>query len=402
MQILILGLSMVLSAIAAVLLVLTLMLLLECVAARWPHRVFKPQPDSIEHPRLAVLVPAHNEAVVIRQTLESLVPQLGSQDCLVVVADNCSDATAAIAREAGATVIERFDEYRRGKGYALDYGLQWLASDPPDVVVFVDADCLVYPGAIAQLTAQAIATGRPVQSNYLMEKPPISTPQDDISAFSVVLKNRVRSQGMSNLGLPLLLTGSGMAFPWRVIRSVNLASSNIVEDMKMGLDLAIAGFPASFCDEAQVMGRLPQQADAATRQRTRWIHGHLQSIQIYTPQLVQAALHQRRIDLLATAIDLSILPLTLMVTVWLVLLVLSAALALLSAVLLPLLLVLLAGLCLVTALVIGWSAFGREALPMTTLSHLPTYLLGKLPIFASFLRKPEARWVRTDRDEPGA
>ena len=99
---------------------------------------------------LAVLVPAHDEAVVIRATLERITPQLQPGDRLVVVADNCSDDTAAIARACGAEALERVNATLRGKGYALDHGVRHLEASPPAAVVIVDADCDVAPGTIVR------------------------------------------------------------------------------------------------------------------------------------------------------------------------------------------------------------------------------------------------------------
>jgi len=82
---------------------------------------------------------------------------------------------------------------------------------------------------------------------YDMEQPPNPTPKDSISALAFLVKNLVRPSGLKQLGFPSLLTGIGMAFPWSIIRSVSLASDNIVEDMQMSLDLAIAGHPTVFC-----------------------------------------------------------------------------------------------------------------------------------------------------------
>jgi glycosyltransferase involved in cell wall biosynthesis len=117
-------------------------------------------------PRIDVLVPAHNEAAGIGATLKTLLPQLTAQNRLVVIADNCDDETA-VARAIGATVIERHEPDRRGKGYALDYGLQFIAAEPPEVVVVVDADCIVHPSTIDRLACLAVAQKRPVQATYL-------------------------------------------------------------------------------------------------------------------------------------------------------------------------------------------------------------------------------------------
>ena len=100
-------------------------------------------------------MPAHNESAAIAATLEDIKAQLRAGDRLLVVADNCTDDTAAVARLSGAEVVERQDSERIGKGYALDWGLRHLDKDPPDVVVMIDADCRLAEGAIDRLTAPA-------------------------------------------------------------------------------------------------------------------------------------------------------------------------------------------------------------------------------------------------------
>ena len=162
-------------AIALLLMVPSSVLALECLAAfAGRRRLPRNQEQAAKTgstPSLAILMPAHNEASVIQQTLETLKPQLADHQRLIVIADNCTDDTAEIARAVGADVIERSDTERRGKGYALDYGLQHLASDPPDIVIFIDADCDVQPGAIPALAQAAAANQRPAQAIYLMETP---------------------------------------------------------------------------------------------------------------------------------------------------------------------------------------------------------------------------------------
>src|SRR5205085_6347229 len=89
-------------------------------------------PGASRRPRVAVLMPAHNEAAGIAASLATVTPQLVAGDRLLVVADNCVDDTAAVAAAAGAEVVQRRDTTRRGKGYALGFGLRHLAPDPPE------------------------------------------------------------------------------------------------------------------------------------------------------------------------------------------------------------------------------------------------------------------------------
>ncbi len=348
--------------------------------------------------KLAVLMPAHDEAQGIVATLQGLWPALRSQDQILVVADNCSDETAVLARSAGATVVERFSTDQRGKGYALDYGLQQLSSDPPDVVILMDADCTCQVHTLMHLASHALATQRPVQANYLIEQPPATSLKGFISAFAIKVKNFVRPLGLQRLGWPCLLTGTGIALPWSAATAVTIASGHIAEDMKWGLDLALAGYPPTFLPTARVLSRLPSQEDAATVQRTRWEHGHLQIMGAYLPRLLGQALRQSRLDLLALALELGILPLSLLVMTWGALALVTLVFALISASWLPLQLAGLAGAALFTAVILAWYRYGRSDLSWRQLVMIPIYILWKIPLYLAFLMRPEKRWVRTRRD----
>lgn len=386
----------ILVAISILLLIPSLVLMIECVAALFPPRARHGQ-DS-PRPRIAVLIPAHNEAAGIGATLETLRGQLTSVDQLVVIADNCTDETAAVAREMGATSIERFDDTHRGKGYALDFGMNFLAQQQPDVVVIVDADCIVAPGAIEQISRLAIARNRAVQATYLLVQPAKPSPKDAVSTLAFTVKNLVRPLGLTRFDLPCPLTGTGMAFPWAAIRKVSLASGNIVEDMNLGLDLALAGHPATFCHEARVTSALPQQAHAAKSQRTRWEHGHLQTILTQVPRLLKTAVQKRRFDLLAIALDLLIPPLSLLVMLW----ALAMAVALISTRFgisqIPVILLGSSGAMILVAIVSAWAKYCRADIPAKVLLTIPLYILWKIPLYFSFLWKPQTKWVRTERD----
>ncbi len=440
---------------AGVILALTAVLALECGAALWPTfgsaggsagrsavvparalttrsqsratqatQAASP-PDRWETTRVAVLVPAHDEAAVIGMTLDRVLPQLKAGDQCLVIADNCSDQTATIARATGATVLERQDPIQRGKGFALDYGLRALgkgvveagvlagvsagrlSESPdvavldaavPDVVVIVDADCRVETGALRRLVEQALATDRPVQAQYLMVRPPEAALQESITVFATRVKNHIRLQGLERLGLPVLLTGTGMAFPWHTLQAVDMANGHLVEDMKLGLDLAIAGHPPSFCAAAQVSGALPQRQTAAKSQRTRWEHGRMQLTTTYIPKLLGEALRQGRPSLAVLALDLCVLPLSLLVVIWAGGVIATTVFGALTGFWVAAAMMAIAGVLLLGAILGSWLSAGYQDLPLKQLLLIPAYILWKLPIYLKFFRKPQMGWVRTERD----
>jgi cellulose synthase/poly-beta-1,6-N-acetylglucosamine synthase-like glycosyltransferase len=369
-----------------------LILALEALAAVLPRRAgATARPSGV---RCAVLVPAHDEESGIAATLTRVRAQLRPEDRLLVVADNCTDRTAAMARAAGAEAVERVDPTRRGKGFALDFGVRTLEADPPDVVVVIDADCLVQESAIDRLVGQVLRAGRPAQASYLLDPPAGEGIRSQLSAFAFRFKNLVRPLGLDRLGLPSLLTGTGMAFPWEVLRRAPLASGNIVEDMQLGLDLARAGHPPKFCAEARVGGLLPSGRDAARRQRTRWEHGHLRTLFAQVPWLLLSAVRQCRPDLLGLALELSVPPLSMLTLLW------GAAVLLWCATRTPLPGALLASEAILAAATLlgSWFRFGRDCLPFTSLLAAPFYVLTKIPIYLAFVWKPERAWVRTTRE----
>lgn len=382
-------------------LIQVIILFIECISALLPNNTqLKSSQNHIFRPSITVLIPAHNEEKIIGRTLSVLLPQLTVNDQLVVIADNCSDHTAKLSRQLGVTVIERNDLLNRGKGYALDYGLRFIESNPPQVVLIVDADCIVQPDSINQIAMEVMRTGRPVQAVYLMESGATSTPQNLISALAFKIKNLVRPTGLARLNLSCLLTGTGMAFPWTVISQVSLASSNIVEDMQLSIDLALAGNPPKFCPQAKVLGILPQKDQAAKSQKKRWTHGHLKTILNQCPKLVKESIVQRRFDLLAIALDLFVLPLSLLVMIWLIAIIGGLLIGILLGEWEITIISTFTGILLLISLIGTWIKFARDEISVKTLLTLPWYIFRKqLPIYLAFIFKPQQQWVRTERDE---
>jgi cellulose synthase/poly-beta-1,6-N-acetylglucosamine synthase-like glycosyltransferase len=190
-----------------------------------------------------------------------------------VVADNCIDDTVDVARAAGADVIVRNDLKKIGKGYALDWGVQHLGADPPAIVIIFDADCRLARHAIAELAAACITTRRPAQALYLITESDQSSINYQVAEFAFLVKKRVRPLGLNALNLSCQMMGTGRAFPWETIRSTNLASRSIVEDLELGLKLAQAGHPLLFCLFAKVTSRFPWSSEGVRGQSKRWEGG---------------------------------------------------------------------------------------------------------------------------------
>ncbi|PPD53036.1 MAG: glycosyl transferase [Methylotenera sp.] len=354
---------------------------------------------TVARPSFAVVVPAHNEQVQIRSTIASILPQLTSKDRLIVVADNCNDDTAKIARDAGAEVIERFNLDARGKGYALDFGVRHCAETPPEVIVIVDADCQVEPNSLGKLATTCIEFGRPVQALYLMKSPVGAGLKTKIAEFAWLVKNLVRPSGYAALGLPCQLMGTGMAFTWEGISKANLASGHIVEDLKLGIEFSQADKPPLFLKNALVTSVFPTNTEGLTGQRTRWEHGHLGVILSEAPSLFAEAIRKLNLNLLVLALDLIVPPLALLSLLIVGVFILSTVFYIVSGLLLPLVLSGVGLFLLGIAVLVAWARFGQQVISLASLCYAPIYALLKVPVYLNFFVKRQVNWVRAKRDE---
>ena len=377
----------------------SLSLLILTIAALGQNR--KPIPSaaaSAQPVRVAVLVPAHNESVNVLPTIACLLKQLKPNDQLLVVADNCSDDTAALALAAGAQVLERHHAGLRGKGYALAFGVDALRADPPDVVLVVDADCVVSEGAVACIAQHCRATDKPVQMLNLMSAWQGAGLKIRVLEFAQVMKNLVRPLGSFRLGGACPLMGTGMALPWALIVNAKLATGHITEDLKLGLDLVVAGHATQFLPQVRVSSAFPMDTGGAKTQKSRWEHGSLAILMEELPGVLWAALKTGKPALLVTAMDLLIPP------VALYFLVLAAALGLsLGAAMvwpvwqLAAVVASLAAVAFFAAIALTWWSFGRHLLSAKELLSTPVYALWKLPVYLAFFLKKRSDWVRTKR-----
>ncbi len=347
--------------------------------------------------RATVIVPAHNEEYGIGATVSGIAKQLGASDRLIVVADNCTDATAQRAEASGAETITRFDPDRHGKGYALDFGIQRLAAEPPDIIIIIDADCHLGPRTIDMLVERVCSLNRPVQAFYEMGLPETADAKRRLAGFAWIVKNHVRPTGLASLGLPCQLMGTGMAFPWEAIWRIDLATGNIVEDIKMGLDLAAAGFAPVYCPEVSVKSEFPTTEQGFTVQRQRWETGSLRTITSIVPAMFLRGLGTFNMNLTVMTIDLAVPPVMMLVATMIFGLMLSVIFAIAGGNVLPAALFCGALSLLILALSLAWFRFGREVLRTCDLLALPSLLVRKFGFYLIMWRDRGTGWVRTDR-----
>ncbi|WP_394648366.1 glycosyltransferase family 2 protein [uncultured Sphingomonas sp.] len=386
------------AAVAAPLVVLTAAFAIELLAGLRPRPVSAgtPAPVPAPTPASVIVMPANDEAAVIARTLALLDDALPDRARVLVVADNCTDDTAAIAARAGAQVLRRDDPARRGKGYALAHARDHLAAEatPCDVVVVLDADCTIDRESLATL----IAAGHraPAQASYLMQPEPGAAPMVQVSNFAFAIKNLVRQRGLQRLAGRVNLTGTGMAFPWPVYRDAPLATADIVEDLALGLDLARKGTPPHFADGATVWSAA-SSAEGTLKQRTRWEGGFLATSRAHALPALAAGLRAGNRRTIWAGLSLAIPPLTLLLLLDGAALALLALLALAGVSALPALLLAFVLVAAIVALVMAWSRVGRPFLSGAAAVRLPLYVLWKIPLYLGLVRRRPTDWLRAGR-----
>lgn len=223
--------------------------------------------------RFAIVIPAHNEELFLGRLLDSIWNQDYPRELVetIVVADNCTDRTAEIAREQGITVLERVDQANRGKGYALKWAFDTGNLDQYDAVVVVDADCTVSPNSLRSLDS-ALQENRVIQCYNGVGNPDQSwfTRLLDVSR---TINNIIYSPAKRRLGLSCELTGTGMCFATKILRKHGWDAFTIGEDWEYYAKLIQKGEIVGFDVNARVYHQESSSLNQATSQRIRWSGG---------------------------------------------------------------------------------------------------------------------------------
>ena len=242
--------------------------------------------------RFAVLVFAKDEAGVIGQLLESLRAQQYPAEAfeVFVTADNCADDTAAVARASGATVAERFDTSRVGKGHALTWFFERFARAAEfDACVVFDADNLVDPGFLAAMNRQLNA-GNPIAVGYRVGKNPASTWVSGCSSLFWLMQTRLFHLPRARRGLPVTsVGGTGFMFDLAVLEGRGWHTSSACEDIEFTLNAIAAGHQVGLALDAVFYDEQPLTFAQSLRQRYRWAVGSIQVIGLSGARLWRAA-----------------------------------------------------------------------------------------------------------------
>lgn len=369
----------------------TLLLALLTVAAM----VYRPRPvATASRTRLAVVIPAHNEAAHIERcvasVLESAAANAAADTAVVVVADNCEDDTAALATAAGARVLERHDSQRRGKGYALDHAFRTLATEPFDAFVVVDADSVVSTHFVAAMAARFADGADAVQCRYTALNAHASL-RTRLMNVALMAFNVLRPRGREALGLSAGILGNGFGLSAGTLAAVPYVAASVVEDLEYHIMLVRHGRRVHFVDDAWVRADMPTGGTGSRTQRARWEGGRLLMLRKHLAGLVREVLSGKP-RLLEPAMDLMLLPLAWHVLLILPLLLLPVPLARAYGV------VALAVLLLhvLAALRIG----GGGLRDLLALAAAPLYIVWKLTVLRLLRQtaREDAAWVRTRRE----
>lgn len=351
--------------------------------------------------RFAILVPAHNETAVLNKLLTSLAALDYPTDSytVCVVADNCTDGTADLARSSGlARVYERFDEENRGKGFALRWLLQQLEQEQQvfDAYVVLDADSVV-DSAFLKVMSYGLAQGARALQAHNTVLNVMDSPSTALRWLALSLMNYVRPLGRNGLGCSSTLTGNGMCLSHAILKSYPWQSFALAEDYYYYLTLVQHGEKVLYMPEALVRSEMPLTFEQMRTQDIRWEASQgAPSTWKTVWKLLKAGLRYRdRIRLEAIA-ELLSPPLSNMIGLSLIVFVASVILWSLSNVIVALLLIGGVGYYIS-------SAFFLLHPPRTIFRAFlsaPRFVLWKLWIVLVLKRgkKSQTEWVRTSRN----
>ncbi|TDU28697.1 cellulose synthase/poly-beta-1,6-N-acetylglucosamine synthase-like glycosyltransferase [Panacagrimonas perspica] len=361
----------------------------------------QPPPSADPRTRFLLVVPAHDEAGGIGRTVKSLLALEWPAEArrVHVIADNCSDDTAAIARAAGAEVTERSHASLRGKGYALQVAYdQAIAEGWCDAVVVVDADTDVDPGLLRAFAGRIQLGAQAVQAFYGVRNPRASW-RTRLVTLALAIFHRLRGRGRERLRVSCGLRGNGMCFALDTLRRVPHNAFSRVEDLEYGVALGRAGIRVWYADEAEVRADMVASEKASRSQRQRWEGGRFEFARAQGGPLLRDAVRGRSALLLDLAADVLTPPLGYF-GLGAILLALGAVLLWVLGVVMPVT-ALLSGLplaVLVVHVARGVSLSGLGARGWLDLAAAPVYVLWKLSLVLR-RRASSKAWVRTERDE---
>ena len=257
----------------------------------------KPLKTNKKHKFMAI-IPAHNEAAVIANLVESLKAQEYPKELLdiYVIADNCTDNTAEIAKNAGAIVYERFDATKKTKGYAMQWFLKQKIEENADYDAFCvfDADNVANPDFIKNMNKK-LCQGEEVVQGYRDIKNPTDNWISAGYALFYWTMHRFYHLARYNVGLSPLLNGTGFMVKFDVIKPNGWNTKTLTEDIEFSLINISQGKKLGWATDAIVYDEQPTDFKQSWSQRMRWSVGHIQCFKIYTKQLAKNTIKNRNL-----------------------------------------------------------------------------------------------------------
>jgi cellulose synthase/poly-beta-1,6-N-acetylglucosamine synthase-like glycosyltransferase len=265
-------------------------------------------PEGTEPPkwnRFLVVIPAHNEELMLREILESARGMDYPRDKVdvVVIADNCTDRTAEIARAEGVRCEERTDARLRGKPYALDWLFRRIDIPSYDAYVIVDADTRIGEGFLRAMNGK-LNEGADVVQGYFDILNPTDSWLTRLSIFTGIIKFRLRYFCKERLGLSCPLMGNGMCFRREVIARYGWNSFSLTENWEYFANLVLDGYVPTYAEKAVVYSHAVVRLQHGETQRARWVRGRLQTSRECVPKLLRDTVKRRSVVLLDAAIEL--------------------------------------------------------------------------------------------------
>lgn len=240
--------------------------------------------------KFGIIVPAHDEELLIGDVVSSLMGLDYPKDCytVLVIADNCTDQTAIRARAAGATCFERFDAVRRGKPYALDWLISRIDLNAYDAFVIIDADTLVKSDFLRVMEAE-LNDGHPVIQGYFGVQNPDENWLTRLSILPGILKFRMHFPGKKLLGWSCPLAGNGMCFSADIFRRHGWKAYSIAENWEYYIMLLLEGYCPTSAERAVIYSQVAKSLKTGKNQRTRWLQGRIDTLARYWRPLAQRA-----------------------------------------------------------------------------------------------------------------
>lgn len=360
---------------------------------------------TVKQLKFAMIIPAHNEEISLGKTIKSLfeVDYPREQFDVIVIADNCTDQTAEIAKKHGATVYERNDKINRGKGYALQWCIDLLFQTNRiyDAITVIDADSVISKNYLSVLNYYISNGSKAIQTADLVAPQP-DTWSSEVTRLGFMLYNFVRPLGRKIINGSAGVRGNGMCFTTKTLKEVPWNTYSLNEDLEYGLVLLLNGINVDFAPEAIVLATMPKSAKNAESQRARWERGRFPIIKKYSTKLLRYSIEKLSFRTFDAFIELITPPFVNSVA-FAVLMLLTNILLLLTGITFVKTFVLLWSLVILAAVahvIIGLFTARADTMLINAFLYIPKYIVWKFLLYLKVFRSNyKDEWIRTTREQ---